>query len=126
MVNLSKHLNERGDGRVRLYFWIAFGLLALYVGYKIVPTYVGYKMMQKEVETEASLAHHYTDGEMKKHIMEKANSWNIPITHKDIDINRRRETIAIGISYSIDFNFFDQYERTIYYDIDVVDFIKKK
>ena len=126
MINLREHLNESGNGRVRVYFWIIFGFLALYAGYMIVPTYVSYKMMQKEVETEAGLAHHYSDAEMRTHIKTKADSWNIPITTDDIDINRRRNTIAISIAYSIDFNFFNRYKRTIYYDIDVVDFIKKK
>lgn len=126
MINLRAHLNENGNGRVRVYFWIIFGFLALYTAYMIVPTYLGYKMLKAEVKTEAGLAHHYTDGEIKSHIMEKARYWRVPITKKDIDINRRRDTIAVSIVYSIDFNFFNRYKRTIYYDIDVVDFIKKK
>ncbi|MCK4846969.1 MAG: hypothetical protein KAS88_04795 [Deltaproteobacteria bacterium] len=126
MLNLRKGLNENGAGSIRLYFWIIFGFSAIYIGYMIVPSYVGHKMLEREVAREATLAHHYSDAEMRKHILKKAKSWGVPIYKEDIEITRRRKTVAVEISYSIEFNFLNRYKRTVHYDITVVEYIKAK
>lgn len=110
------YLDERGEVQ-RPLLWVLTVILLAYVGFKVVPTYFSYFMMKTEVRSEAKSAHFNDNLEIRENLLKKAREWSIPIQDRDIVISRWTREIEIKFSYSVDINFLDYYETTLYFDI---------
>jgi hypothetical protein len=110
-----------GFASIRTVFWIVFLGVTVYAGFIMgIPQFTNL-MLEYDVESEAENAHHYTDEEIRKRVLEKANYWNIPLEEENMQIERNafRREITIALNYEVTLNFFNRYERTLYYDIRV-------
>jgi hypothetical protein len=114
-------IDQRGAITFRLFFWIILFSLAVYVGYKVVPPTVSFYMMRGEVNSEIKKkdTHLRSDDELAARLLEKAETWSIPIKRDDIIIRRTYGSISVNIDYRITFTFFDRYKRVKKYRIDV-------
>lgn len=118
--------NNRGGLSRSQLFWIIVLSTAGYFGYHFIPMLVKYKMLTTEIVAEAKIAHHYLDEEIVDRIMEKADSWNVPVNKKDIKVHRRGGIIYIKVTYEIEKVFLDKKKRTFYYIIDESMELKRK
>ena len=83
------------------------------------PPYFGYLILKTDVEEEAKVAHMYTDEELAGHIIKKASAWSIPLSEENLLIEREAEDITISVHYRKELDFFNQYSKTLVYDIKV-------
>jgi hypothetical protein len=118
-VNTGRFLDNRGTIGLRALFWIVFLSSSIYAAYKIAPPYFSYQMMYYEVRSEAENARHYTNEEIKKRILKKAEDWSIPLKRHNIIIERRTRVIDISMEWDVDIVFLVRYKRTFHYDISV-------
>ena len=94
-------------------------LFGVYAGYLYGVPYFNYNMIQKEIRTLADNANLYDDEELRKEILEKCESWSIPIKNwYDIKIERRRTRIVIEFEYLVKLNFFGKYEPVLKFEVE--------
>ena len=118
-------INERGMSTVRGLFWLSL-LLGTYAAYLYGVPYFNHNMIKKEVRTLAENANLYDDDELRKEVMKKCESWNIPIKNwYDVKIDRRRTRISINFTYIVKLNFFDKYEPVLKFDVSVREPLKQ-
>ncbi len=118
MLRPRNLLNREGAVTYKALIWTVILFFGIYSGYKyLLPTF-SYYMLKTDVEAEAKLAHMYTDETLKRRILTKAGSWNIPITVEDIEITRGLRNIAIKIYYSKTITFFGRYKKRLDYRIE--------
>lgn len=118
-------LNREGAVTYKALIWAVVLFLASYSGYKyLLPTF-SYYMLKTDVTEEAKLAHMYTDETLRRRILTKAGSWNIPITAEDIEISRGLRNIAIKIHYSKTIIFFGRYKKRLDYRIETMKPLKE-
>ncbi len=118
-------IGQRGSVGSRVLLWILFFSLAVFAGYVVVPSYVAHRMLKAEVTSEAEHAHIRSDAALTKGILEKAASWSIPVKKKDVIIRRGFDSISIDIEYFVTFTFFDSYNKTVKFRIDVIEPLKE-
>ncbi len=124
---MKPHLNEKGMSTVRGLSWLLV-LLGVYAGYLYGIPYFNYNMIQKEISTLAENAHLYpNDEELRKEVLEKCESWNIPVKNwYDVKIDRRRTMIVIEFEYRVKLNFFDKYEPVLRFKVEAREPLKQK
>ncbi|HHL40596.1 MAG TPA: hypothetical protein ENJ37_08820 [Deltaproteobacteria bacterium] len=105
--------------------WLLVLSSLFYVGSVVVPPYVSYRMLSYDVESEAEMAHLYSDARLAEHIMEKAGTWNVPLTRKGIIIKRDKREITLYIRYDVRHVFFGGYVWNHTYHIYVTRPLKK-
>ena len=111
--------NKAGFITLKALFWILFLAAVSYGAYKFAPPYFGYIMLRTDVGEEAKVAHMYNDERLAGRILKKAAVWSIPLGEENVLIQRGREDIRIAVSYSVVLDFFGQYEKELFYDIEV-------
>ncbi len=111
--------NKAGFITLKALFWILFLAAAGYGAYMFAPPYFGFLMLKTDVGEESKVAHMYTDEQLAGRILKKAAAWSIPIDEENILIQRGREEIRIAVNYSVVLDFFGQYEKELFYDIEV-------
>ena len=109
--------NNSGKASIRTVFWIVFIGAALYAGFLIGVPHVTNKMLDYEVENAAKNAAYYRDDEILKNILEKAHYWYIPIDKDNVRIERTKKDIVIEVKYEIIVDFFNRYQKTLYFDV---------
>lgn len=114
-----RHFNEDGFITARALFWLIVFVAAAYGGYKFVPPYFSYYMMKNEVGNEAKVAHMYTDERVAQRIMEKAETWSVPLDIRDIEILREQYDINIRVRYTVVVNLAGRYKKYLHFDIQV-------
>jgi hypothetical protein len=122
---LKRFSSESGEVRLKVVIWLVLIGLVAYGGYMVVPQYVSYKLLQYEVEGEAKVAHMYSNADITERLLDKAKSWSVDIIESDIEIVRSTANIEIAISYGVNIYFFGRYEKTFFYDIYVIEPIKR-
>ncbi|MBI5598565.1 MAG: hypothetical protein HY890_02375 [Deltaproteobacteria bacterium] len=116
-INKKILSGEAGGISMRaLFYLIVLGLLT-YAGYMVVPPYFEHYMFTYEVTTEAKTAWHYSDDDIRKHLLDKVDYWGMPIRDGNIKIERGMSDIEITVAYEVRLNFFDRYRKTLYYKI---------
>jgi hypothetical protein len=76
-------------------------------------------MLKAEVKAAAEHAHQRTDDAIVRNILEKSESWSIPIKKPDIIVRRSFDSISVNIDYSVRLVFFDQYVKVVRFEIAV-------
>lgn len=105
----------RGASNFKAAVWIFIIASLIYGGYKTVPPAFSYYMVQLDVKNEAKIAHMYNDVTLKKRILEKANSWSVPLKDEDVVITRGTTDIDIEVKYTevISLDFVEGYDWII-------------
>lgn len=117
--------DNRGEVTLKTLFWVLLLVAAAYLGVKLIPHTFNYYMMKTEVEDEAKNAHMYTDEAVRRHIMEKAVLWELPVDEDDIIVDRGIDDIYIEVNYQINIGFPGGYTRVLTYNINVEEDLKE-
>ena len=105
--------SERGFITTTSLIWLIALASVIYGGYKFLPPYAAYYMIKTDIEQEAKNAHMYTDDALARRIITKGLTWDVPVTAKNLKIERGYTTISIELNYEVTLNFFDRYSKTL-------------
>jgi hypothetical protein len=114
----------RRTGGTRLGCLLTMAVLgaAVYYGASVVQMYFRYYQYQDAFKQEARFAGHHTDGEIKRHLQDLADSLQLPDEAQTIYLKRKEHHIVIWNEYyyhvelpffSRDFYFNPQAEGTL-------------
>ncbi|MEK7679811.1 MAG: hypothetical protein AAB356_06440 [Deltaproteobacteria bacterium] len=117
MTVLTYLSDKKGAAGLKALIWLAILGSVVVIVVKFAPPYITYLMIKTDVESEAKIAHMYTDEALKKRILTKAVAWGIPITAEDIVLERRRTAISVRIKYKETIDFFGKYRKDIDFSI---------
>ncbi len=81
--------------------------LLVYVGSVYIPPYMDYYLLREKLNSEAGLAHMYTNNALAKHILKEADGWGLDLTRENIIIDRPYGEIYLSFKYTYIFNLFD-------------------
>ena len=98
---------QRGDVPVGCLVGGAVGLIVMLVAIKVVPIMINVGELDKEISVLADRANRreYHDERIRKDILVKAESLDLPVTKKNIDIKRSSNRIKITVRYTVPIEF---------------------
>ena len=98
---------QRGDVPVGCLVGGAVGLIVMLVAIKVVPIMINVGELDKEISVLADRANRreYHDERIRKDILHKAESLDLPVTKKNIDIKRTSNRIKITVRYTVPIEF---------------------
>lgn len=98
---------QRGDVPIGCLVGGVVGLIVMLVAIKVVPIMINVGELDKEISVLADRANRreYHDERIRKDILAKAESLDLPVTKKDIDIKRTSNRIKITVIYDIAIEF---------------------
>lgn len=108
-----------GRKRTGCLFFILILGLAIYLSFKILPPWVDYYFLKDIIEQQTELAKRNSDAEILQTILREVRFREIPITEKDIEIERiEKEQITIFTDYTIEVILFGRYVHQIDFNIE--------
>ena len=108
-----------GRDRVGCLFFILILGLAVYLSFKILPPWVDYYFLKDTIEQQTELAKMNSDAEILQNILREVRLREIPITEKNIEIERiEKEQITVLTDYTIEVILFDRYVYQINFNIE--------
>src|SRR4051812_11201948 len=96
---------QRGEGKLGCLIGLIILLIAVMVAYKMVPVKVKAAEMRDAVQDEAKSAGQHNDAWIAKALLVKAQSLELPVTEKDIEINRTGGEIRVDVDYTVPVKF---------------------
>lgn len=96
---------QRGEGQVGCLVGLVLLLVASLVAYKLIPIKVKAAEMRDVVTDEAKSAGQHSDARIRKEILAKAEDLNLPITEKNVKIERRNQAIKVEVTYTVPIEF---------------------
>lgn len=87
--------------------WLAILALIGYGLYKVVPVKIATSSFYDAMQEQASFGSIKSVKQIEYDILMKAKDLNIPVTHENLIITRRREVIIIEAHYEIEIDFFN-------------------
>jgi hypothetical protein len=91
---------ERGEGRVGFIIALVIFLVGVFLAVKIVPVRVDGYQFKDVLRNEArQMAVHRNEAAVIERIMETADSMNIPLDKKNLQIRRTKVEVIITASY---------------------------
>ena len=94
--------SERGEGRFGTMVGLCVLLLAIYLGFKVIPVMVNAYSFRDYIEQEARFAGlKKADDEVSKRVLRKAQELELPISPKDIRVNRSNTHFDIAVKYTV-------------------------
>jgi hypothetical protein len=101
---------QRGEGRLKGFLYLAFLIIAVFVGIKVVPVYVAdYQLKDKMTEqAKFAIVNRYTPDQIRENIFHTIQDLDIPATRDDIKVADTSHGIEISVQYSVpvDFMFY--------------------
>ena len=98
---------QRGDVPIGCLVGGVVGLIVMLVAIKVVPIMINVGELDKEISVLADRANRreYHDERIRKDILAKAESLDLPVTKKNIDIKRSSNRIKITVRYTVPIEF---------------------
>ena len=98
---------QRGDVPIGCLVGGVVGLIIMLVAIKVVPIMINVGELDKEISVLADRANRreYHDERIRKDILVKAESLDLPVTKKNIDIKRSSNRIKITVRYTVPIEF---------------------
>ena len=98
---------QRGDVPIGCLVGGVVGLIVMLVAIKVVPIMINVGELDKEISVLADRANRreYHDERIRKDILVKAESLDLPVTKKNIDIKRSSNRIKITVRYTVPIEF---------------------
>lgn len=92
--------NERGEGKAGLFIALAIVGIAAFLGVKIIPVRVTAYQFRDFLDEECRFAAvRGTDADVAKRILEKAKELEIPLSKKQLTLERTRSSMTIAATY---------------------------
>jgi len=98
---------QRGEGKLGCLVGLVILLIAVMVAYKMVPIKVKAAEMRDAVQDEAKSAglSGHTDAYILKTLLVKAQSLDLPVGEKDIEVARSGGDIRVEVDYTVPVKF---------------------
>jgi hypothetical protein len=98
---------QRGDVPVGCLVGGVVALIVVLISIKVVPIMVNVGELDKEIGILADRANRreYNDQRIRKSILSKAESLDLPVNRKSVDIRRTSNRIKITVRYTLDIEF---------------------
>ena len=97
---VSSKLGQRGEGRVGLLIALIVLATGIFLAVKIVPVRINAYEFKDAIREECRhAAIHRDDAKVAERIMEKAAELEIPLSRKNLQVNRTRSEMIITASY---------------------------
>ena len=100
-----RNRREQGEGRLGCLFGLVVLLLAGMVAYKMIPVKVKAAEMRDIVNDEAHSAGQHNDKFIAASVLRKAQSLDLPVTEKDIKVERYAGEIKVEVDYTVPVKF---------------------
>jgi hypothetical protein len=98
-------MNQRGEGKLGCVMGLLILIAAVFVAYKMIPVKVRSTEFRDAVQDAArSAGGNPTEG-IKNSLAYKAHQLRLPVTEKDIKIDRRSDYITIEVEYTVPVEF---------------------
>ncbi|HEX8152866.1 MAG TPA: hypothetical protein VF698_07070 [Thermoanaerobaculia bacterium] len=102
---MIRNRRERGEGQLGCVVGLVFLALAIMIAAKMIPVKVKTAELRDVVVDEARSAGTHDDGRIMKTILQKAEDLELPVTEDDVEIERRKESIRVVVTYTVPINF---------------------
>jgi hypothetical protein len=98
---------QRGDVPIGCLVGGVVALIVMLVAIKVVPIMINVGELDKQISVLADRANRreYHDERIRKDILAKAESLDLPVTKKSIDIKRSSNRIKITVRYTVPIEF---------------------
>lgn len=98
---------QRGDVPIGCILGLILMLIVVIIGIKVVPVMIRFGELQEEIEDMADRGNRwdYTDERMRTRILQKAEELDLPVTQKDVKIERSEKWIKIWVTYDYAVDF---------------------
>jgi hypothetical protein len=103
----SSRRGQEGEGRLKSFLYLAFLIVAVFVGFKTIPAYVSdYQLKDKMTETaKFAIVNRYTEDQIKDNIYRTVQDLDIPAKRDDIKVENTNHGIAITVNYTVPVDF---------------------
>lgn len=102
---MSRKHRQRGEGQFGCLVGIVFLLLAGLIAYRMIPIKVKAAELRDTVVDESKAAGRHSQEHIKAAILDKAKRLELPVSAKDIDIDRKANEITIDVRYTVPVDF---------------------
>lgn len=96
---------ERGEGQFGCLMGLALIALVGLIAYRLIPVKVKAAELRDTIVDEAKSAGVHNDKRIVDTILDKAEQLELPVSKKDIKLERKREMIFIEVSYTVPVEF---------------------
>ena len=102
---MLRNRRERGEGQFGCLVGLVVLLVAGLIAYKMIPIKVKAADLRETIEAESRSAGQHKDGTIMKQILAKAQQNGLPVTEKNVTINRTSANIQIKVEYTVPVDF---------------------
>lgn len=102
---MSRNRRELGEGQFGCLVGLVVLLVAGLIAYKLIPIKVKTADLRDTVVDESKSAGRHRDPEIRGNILHKAKQLGLPVTEKDIRIERERGFIRLEVTYTVPVEF---------------------
>lgn len=97
--------SQRGEGNLGCFLWLIVLILCGLILWKAVPVKVANVELYDYMEELTKFASGRPEGELKRMILRKAQELELPVTSKQIYVEKSRERIILRCSYTVQLEF---------------------
>lgn len=97
--------HESGEGQMGCIVGLIIMIAAGFIAYKMIPIKVKAADLRQTVINEARSAGTHTDKVISGLILNKAKELELPVTEKDLKINRAHSAISVTVEYTVPIEF---------------------
>ena len=98
---MLRNRRERGEGQFGCLVGLAILLVAGLIAYRMIPVKVKAAELRDTVVDESKSAGQHNDKQIMANILTKAEQLELPVTEKDVKINRRASMITVEVEYTV-------------------------
>lgn len=102
---MLRNRRERGEGQFGCLVGLVVLLLAGLIAYKMLPVKVKAADLRDTIVDESKSAGQHGDAQIRRQILAKAEQNQLPVSDKDITINRSSSNIRIKVTYTVPVEF---------------------
>lgn len=98
-------MNQRGEGKLGCIIGLLILVAAVFVAYKMIPVRVRATEFRDAVHDNARSAGRMSQAAITKAIATKAYQLELPVTEKDIKLQRTSDSISVQVEYVVPVEF---------------------
>jgi uncharacterized membrane protein YqiK len=102
---MRRYRYQRGEGQGGCVVGLILLLIGIFIAYKLIPVKIKAAEMRQTVVDEAKMAGSRDNGRIMTRILQKADELRLPVTEKDVKINRGNNQIRIDVTYVVPIDF---------------------
>src|SRR5687768_14308025 len=102
---MRRNRSERGESQFGCLVGVVLFLVVIFVAWKIVPVKLRATTLKQQVTDMAKSAGQYDDARILNAILDTAKKEELPVTEKDVVIQRTGSNIRVEVKYMVPVKF---------------------